>query len=216
MKKKIISVLIIGVMLVGLSACSNKTDINDNSNNQEETTTETENQKETEKETQETEKETEKETEPQTEPQKEAKPETKADEPKQTSNSEQTEGNDTLKVDDYIITIKDYKLANIKDDRNALIINIDYTNNGSDGKSFLDVFNRKAFQSGIEIDGVYFSFGDGTFETKNSSREIKNGATLPVQIAFELMDRTSPVEVEINKSYDDNKITKIFDIANLS
>lgn len=116
---------------------------------------------------------------------------------------------------DYEVEIKDFRLIYNYDDKPVAIVTFSYTNNSDTAQSFLWAFETHAYQNGIEAESTSYFDDDDYDDTNNQSKEIKSGATIEVKKAYLLNDTTTPLEVEVGKSFsfDDTKITKTLDIA---
>ncbi len=74
--------------------------------------------------------------------------------------------------------------------------------------------HAKAFQDGVQLEVALIMNAD-VYNSENSMKEIKTGATLNVQEAWVLTSESSPVEVELEEflSFSDEKLEKTFEIA---
>lgn len=65
------------------------------------------------------------------------------------------------------------------------------------------------------LNEAYLLADDANYSSDNQTKEIKKGASLDVEVAYELNDTTSDVEVEVKElfSFSDRTITKTFSIA---
>ena len=63
-------------------------------------------------------------------------------------------------------------------------------------------------------DECYFVDDSANYSSANQTKEIKQGVSLDVEIAYELNDTTTDIEVEISElfSFSDRKIQKTFSI----
>lgn len=86
------------------------------------------------------------------------------------------------------ITYKSHKVSG-----GNIIVYYDMTNNSKENKCFNYCFDVKGWQDGIELETNYLYDCD---EEKNTSKEIKPGATITVASVFELSNSTSDVEIE--------------------
>ena len=92
------------------------------------------------------------------------------------------------------------------------IITYEWTNNGSEDKSFSDIFVSKAYQNGVKC--TSYNVVDGVDSSKLQA-EIKPGATLQVQEAYSISDE-SDVTVEVGPwiRFDDGAVvTKTFSLS---
>lgn len=115
------------------------------------------------------------------------------------------------------MSILDATLSKDYEDKDAIIVSYDFTNNGENETSFMVAISAKAYQDGIELESAIIMGDD--LNAEDQMKNIKPGATLTVKKAYVLDNNTSPVEVEVEKliSWDDNApvLTKTFDPASL-
>ena len=116
---------------------------------------------------------------------------------------------------DFNIDIKSCRLAEDYEGKAVVIINYGFTNNGDDAAAFYTSVTAEVFQGGIGLNTCYFVDDSAKYDSGNQSKEIKPGATLDVEVAYELNDTTTDIEVEVSEwiSFSDKKLTKTFKIA---
>ncbi len=117
-------------------------------------------------------------------------------------------------IGDYSFSINNYTLTSDYDGNPAIIVDFDFTNNGEETTSFMSAAHAKAFQDGVQLEVALIMNAD-VYNSENSMKEIKTGATLNVQEAWVLTSESSPVEVELEEflSFSDEKLEKTFEIA---
>jgi len=109
---------------------------------------------------------------------------------------------DNITVNDTCtVVVKDYVLSKDDGGNDVIIINYDFSNSGTEGKSFSFSASTKAFQDGIELSNVSL-YHNEYYNYENSSKEVKDGATIPVQQAYKINNLTSPVEIEVTNLLD--------------
>ncbi len=109
---------------------------------------------------------------------------------------------DNITVNDTCtVVVKDYVLSKDDDGNDVIIINYDFSNSDTEGKSFSFSASTKVFQDGIELSNVYL-YDNEYYNSENSSKEVKDGATIPVQQAYKINNLTSPVEIEVTNLLD--------------
>lgn len=109
---------------------------------------------------------------------------------------------DNITVNDTCtVVVKDYVLSKDDDGNDVIIINYDFSNSDTEGKSFSFSASTKAFQDGIELSDVSL-YHNEYYNYENSSKEVKDGATIPVQQAYKINNLTSPVEIEVTDFFD--------------
>lgn len=129
-----------------------------------------------------------------------------------TSAAEKDESGNNL--GDYNIEIVSCRLAKDYEDKDVVIVKYKYTNNSDSSNSFDVAFMDYAYQDGIGLNHAYVLADSAKYSEDNQSKSIKPGATLEVEVAYELNDTTTDVEVEVTEfiSFSDKKITKKFNI----
>jgi hypothetical protein len=116
-------------------------------------------------------------------------------------------------IDDYYVEILSSRLGKDYDGNPVIIVKYNFTNNGTEPASFMTSVNDTLYQGGIELEIAFMM--DDSYDGNASMLEIKNGATLEVELAYVLRDTTSPVEVEVTDLFGlgSEKIAKTFEIA---
>lgn len=133
---------------------------------------------------------------------------------KETSQASTEEKNDEAVLGEYEIKINDFVMSKTYDGKPAIIVNMNFTNNSDKTASFMTSLSSKAFQDGVELSTAIL--GDySNYDVDAQMKEIKKGAAIDVQVAYELSNTTSDVEFEVEEflSFDDKKIEKTFKIA---
>ena len=128
---------------------------------------------------------------------------------------------DTTAVDDsalgeYSIVIDSCRLATDYEGKPVVIVKYVFTNvSDEDAISFSVAIDDNVYQNGIGLNSSYVVDDSADYSIDNQSKEIKAGASLDVEVAYELNDTTTPIEVEVKEwiSFDDKTITKTFTIA---
>lgn len=116
---------------------------------------------------------------------------------------------------DCTIEIKSCRLAKTYDGKSAVIVTYGYTNNKDTATSFTVAVQDNVFQNGIGLNKAYLLDDSANYSSDNQTKDIKKGATLDVEVAYELNDSTTDIVVEVEEflSFKDFKITKTFKIA---
>lgn len=94
---------------------------------------------------------------------------------------------------DYYVKVTGSRIAKDYDGNDLLVLQYDFTNNGSDDANAMWTLGFQAFQNGIQIDS---GFGDTVSDNRNKS--IKPGVTISCEEAF-VLTGNSPVEIEISE-----------------
>lgn len=126
------------------------------------------------------------------------------------TNAMDTEG----KLGEYYVKITGYTLSKDYEDKDAIIINYDFTNNSADTTSAMMALNFQLFQDGVELDTAIVS-GDDSYDSDAEMKDIKSGVTLSCQAAYVLGNTTSPVEVEVAElfSFTNEQVATTFDLT---
>lgn len=112
-------------------------------------------------------------------------------EPEPTSSDEGDIGNYHVKILDATYGV-DYAGKPI------VVVNLEFTNNSASTAAFLFTTDVKAFQDGVELDGLVMVMDSSVYDASLAQKELKTGATLVVQSAFHLSSE-SPIEVEVTE-----------------
>lgn len=128
------------------------------------------------------------------------------------ASTEQTVENSTF--GEYEIKINDFVISKTYDGKPAIIININFANNSDETVSYMTSFVSKAFQDGVELSMAILD-DYSNYDADASMKEIKKGASIDIQVAYELSNTTSDVEFEVEEflSFSDDKVEKTFKIA---
>lgn len=128
------------------------------------------------------------------------------------------EGKETVadEIGDYSVTIDSCRLAKDYSGKDVVIIKYIFTNVANEEpQSFSFAFDDAVFQNGVGLNEAYILDDSANYSSDNQLKEIKKGASLEVEIAYELNDTETDVEVEVKElfSFDDKTLTKTFKIA---
>ena len=117
---------------------------------------------------------------------------------------------------DYSVTIDSCRLAKDYSGKDVVIVKYTFTNVGNDdATSFTFAFNDQAFQGGVGLNNAYVFDESANYSSDNQMKEIKKGASIEVEVAYELNDTTTDVEIEVEEliSLNDKVVKKTFKIA---
>ena len=101
-----------------------------------------------------------------------------------------------IKLGDYELLYKGACIMEDSDGNDAIVLTLDFTNNGKENASYLWSVDETVMQNGVELE-VATVFADyDTFETviEGQFADVAPGATVEVRTAYLLQDTTSPVE----------------------
>ncbi len=123
---------------------------------------------------------------------------------------------DTSSLGDYAVEIKSCRLAKDYEKKPVVIVTYGFTNvNDDDATAFYLAFEDAVYQNGVGLNKAYVLQDSAKYSDENQSKEIKKGATIDVEVAYALNDKTTDIEVEVKElfSFSDKTITKTFSIA---
>ena len=116
----------------------------------------------------------------------------------------------------YSVQIDSCRIAKDYSGKPVAIVKYIFTN-VSDEKpaAFYVAFDDSVFQNGVGLNESYMLDDSANYSSDNQTKEIKAGASLEVEVAYELNDETTDIEVEVSElfSFDDTVITKTFSIV---
>lgn len=115
---------------------------------------------------------------------------------------------------DFDLEIQSCRLAKDYEGKDIVIVKYSFTNNGEEAEAFYTAFEDNVYQNGIGLNEAYMVNDEYNYSSDNQTKEIQKGATLEVEVAYELNDTTTDINVEVNEffSFDDKKITKTFSL----
>ena len=116
---------------------------------------------------------------------------------------------------DYNVEIKSCRLAEDYLGKPVVIVTYTFTNYANDAEAFYVTIEDHVYQDGIGLNESYVLADSANYSSDNQMKEIKTGASLDVEVAYELNDSTTDIEVEVEEyfSFTDKKVTKTFSIA---
>lgn len=127
------------------------------------------------------------------------------------ANADANKGN----LSDCNIEIKSCRLATDYEGKKVVIVNYGYTNLSENATSFMTAVEAEVYQNGVGLNEAYILDESANYSSDNQTKEIKKDAALDVEVAYELNDETTEIEVEVTEwlSLDDKKVTKTFTIT---
>ena len=129
-------------------------------------------------------------------------------------NSSSNQNSTTSNLGQYNIVIDSYRLAEDMFGKPIIIVKYKFTNNSSNSAAFWTTVDDNVYQNGVGLNECYFTDDSANYSSDNQTKEIKTGVTLDVEVAYELNDETTTIEVEVTEliSFSNKKVTKIFNI----
>ncbi len=115
----------------------------------------------------------------------------------------------------YQVEIMSCRLAKDYEGDAVVIVKYNFTNNAEEATSFYVTFDDAVYQNGVGLNSAYVLDDSANYNADNQTKDIKKGTSIEVEVAYELNDTTSDIEVEVEElfSFDDKKLTKTFKIA---
>lgn len=123
---------------------------------------------------------------------------------------------DVNAIGNYSVEIDSCRLAKDYEGKDVVIVKYKFSNvSGEDPISFMVAFDDYASQSGVGLNESWVVDESANYSSDNQTKEIKKGASLDVEVAYELNDSTTPVDIEVKElfSFDEKTLTKTFEIA---
>lgn len=108
-----------------------------------------------------------------------------------------------IKLNDYELLYKGACIMEDYDGSDALVLTLDFTNNGKESASYLWSVIETATQNDTELERttVYTDYETLASVTDSQWEEVAPGATIEIQTAFALIDATSKVEVSFGQLF---------------
>lgn len=115
---------------------------------------------------------------------------------------------------DYNVVIDGCRLTEDYKGAPVIVVRYVFTNHDDEPTAFMWAVDAEAYQDGVGLNECYVLDDSDDYSSDNQSKEIKKGVTLSVEVAYELNDVTTDVEIEVSEliSWDDTKITRTFSI----
>ena len=116
---------------------------------------------------------------------------------------EKTADSNLIKLGDYELLYKGACIMEDSDGNDAIVLTLDFTNNGKENASYLWSVNETLMQNGTELEVATIFQDYDSFETVVDSQftDVAPGTTLEVRTAYLLQDTTSPVEATFEQFF---------------
>ena len=99
----------------------------------------------------------------------------------------------------YNVIIESCRLAMDYADEPVVIVKYKFTNNDSDPACFSYTIEDSVYQNGVGLNHSYLVDDSADYSADNQTKEIKKGVSLYVEVAYELNDTTTDIEVEVSE-----------------
>ena len=131
---------------------------------------------------------------------------------------ETTKDSNLIKLGDYELLYKGACIMEDSDGNYAIVLTLDFTNNGKENASYLWSVDETVMQNGVELEVATVFTDYDTFETviEGQFTEIAPGTTLEVKTAYVLKDAAAKVEATFEQLFGKKKGTITIDPATLS
>ena len=122
---------------------------------------------------------------------------------------------ETTNLGDFNIDIKECRLAKDYEGKDIVIVKYGFTNNGEDATSFMVALDDKVYQDGVGLNTTFMAADSANYSSDNQMKDIKKGASIDVEVAYDLNDTVTDIEVEVKElfSFDDSVVRKTFSIT---
>lgn len=100
-------------------------------------------------------------------------------------------------IGDYELQYKSACIMKDSDGKDAVVLTMDFTNNGEEPADYMWSVYEKVMQDGVELEGAIIFESEESYKTVTDSQmtEIASGKTIEVCSAYTLRDMENPVEV---------------------
>lgn len=125
-------------------------------------------------------------------------------------------GDSASNIGAYKVEIQSCRLAKDYEGKAVVIVKYLFTNvSNEDAAAFYTSFDANVYQNGVGLNDAYVLHESANYTADNQTKSIKKGASLEVEVAYELNDSTTDIQVEVKElfSFTDTTITKTFSIA---
>ena len=127
-------------------------------------------------------------------------------------------GSNLIKLGDCELLYKGACIMEDSDGNDAIVLTLDFTNNGKENASYLWSVDETVMQDGVELEVASVITDYETFETvvDNQFADVAPGETLEVQTAFVLENTTSEIKATFEELFGSKKGTITVDPSTLS
>lgn len=108
---------------------------------------------------------------------------------------------------EYEVVINKATVTDDGEGKDLIVLNITFTNNSDSAKSFGSAVGTELFQNDIALKSGYLPYNHPLADSdlrSNSYTDIRKGASIDLQVVYELYDTTNPVDIMCvdSRSYD--------------
>lgn len=121
---------------------------------------------------------------------------------------------DNATLGDYQVEIKEARVAKDYEGSPVVIVKYSFTNNSEESAAFMWTFDDQVYQNGVGLEKAYVLADSANYDDSNMYKEIKEGVTLDLEVAYVLNDTETDIEVEVAEliSFDDTLVSRTFSI----
>ena len=122
---------------------------------------------------------------------------------------------DDSTLGDYSVQIQSCRLAKDYEGKDVVIVKYLFKNhNDDDSAAFYIAFDDTVYQNGVGLKEAYVLDDSANYNSDNQMKEIKKGASIEVEVAYQLNDTTTDIEVEVKEliSFNNKTVKKTFSI----
>ena len=122
--------------------------------------------------------------------------------------------NDSGTLGEFDIQIHDFEICPDYSGKPAILIGYTFTNHSEKTTSAMAELLGQAYQNGLQLDTAIIMSNDN-FNSSDSMKDLKPGASIDLKCAYSLISETSPVEFEMSQafSFTNDKLGKTFNIS---
>ncbi len=113
----------------------------------------------------------------------------------------------------YSVEILNARMTSTYDNKPAIVVTYKFTNNTNDTPTaFFTAFDDEVYQNDVGLNSAYFLRDGDPYNSDNSTKAIKKGASIEVEQAYELNDSKTEIVVEVKElwSFSDKVVSKTF------
>ncbi len=123
---------------------------------------------------------------------------------------------DKSNLGNYQVDIQSCRLAKDFEGKDVVIVKYLFKNvSSNNAAAFYIAIDESVYQNGVGLNEAFILADSANYSSDNQTKEIKKGASIEVEVAYELNDTTSDIEVEVKEliSFNNTVIKKTFSIT---
>jgi len=111
---------------------------------------------------------------------------------------------------EFDVSIDDAIVTDDGEGKDIIVLKISFTNNSDSATSFGSAIDTQLFQNDVALKSTYLPYNHPLTDRdlgSNSYTDIRNGASIELQLVYELHDKTNPIEIKlVDRQSFDNKV----------